>query len=218
MKKAFDWQRWTVHLGAILTLASITANFFFNPKLVNPILTFEHHTGKTALIFLILSLSCSPISSILGWKSVGKRKKALGVYGFLFAALHLLVFLGLDYRFHFKSILSVVGNSVYLWIGLAAFVMLVPLAVTSFKKLKQIMKTNWKRLHRLVYLISPLVVLHFILVLKGNLLTLQGNLKEPMIYGSVVVLLLLLRLSPIKHALILLRTRFQNRHRSVNPV
>lgn len=218
MEKSFDWQRWIVHLGAWLTLAILVFLFVVDQSTFNPIQTLEHRTGKTALIFLILSLACTPLSAILGWKELARRKKALGVYGFMFAAVHLLIFLWLDYGFEFAIIWRVIINSVYIWIGLAAFFMLLALAITSFKKMKLLLKKNWKRLHRLVYLISPLVVLHFILVQKGNLLSLQGNLVEPLIYGSIVLILLVLRLPPVKRALINLRSGIQNRSGRANPV
>jgi sulfoxide reductase heme-binding subunit YedZ len=218
MEKRTDWQRWIVHGGAWLTLGILIVLFIVDTSAFNPIRTLEHRTGKAALIFLILSLSCSPLSAILGWKDLSKRRKALGVYGFMFAVVHLLIFLWLDYGFQFASIWRVVLNSFYIWIGLAAFIMLVALAVTTFKKMKQLLKKNWKRLHRLVYIISPLVVLHFILVQKGNLLSLQGNLVEPLIYGGIVLLLLVLRLPPVKRALTNLRSNIQNRSSRSNPV
>ena len=218
MKTQFDWQRWIIHAGAWLTLIGLTLNSLFNPAVVNPITTFERQTGKTALIFLILSLACSPFSSILGWKSLSKRKKALGVYGFMFAAVHLLVFMGIDYGFQFKSILPVALRTPYIWVGFLAFLVLLALAITSFKKMKQALKKNWKRLHRLAYVISPLVVFHFILIVKGNLLNLQGALGEPLIYGAIVLILLLLRLPPIKNPLINLRTRLELSTKKTNPV
>jgi methionine sulfoxide reductase heme-binding subunit len=218
MKKTIDWPRFIVHAGAWVTLAALALNYFFNPSLINPILTFEHQTGKTALIFLILSLACSPAAAILDIKAVGKRKKALGVYGFMFAAVHLLVYLGIDYRFQFKYILPVSLHTPYIWVGGASFLMLLALAITSFKKTKQLLKKNWKRLHRLVYVISPLIILHFLLIVKGNFLSLQGALTEPLIYGSIVLLLLLLRIPPVKRGLINFRMRVQNRKQDLNPV
>lgn len=218
MKKEFDWQRWVIHAGTWLTLIVLLLNFILNPLVINPITTFERQTGKAALIFVILSLACSPFSSIFNWKSLSKRKKALGVYGFMFAAVHLLVFLGVDYRFQFETILQVIFRTPYLWLGFIAFLMLLALAITSFKKMKQALKKNWKPLHRLVYVISPLVVFHFILIVKGNLLSFQGALTEPLIYGGIVLILLLLRLPPIKYSLINLRTHLENNTKKSNPV
>jgi methionine sulfoxide reductase heme-binding subunit len=218
MHKKIEWLRLAVHIGAWVTLAVLIAINFFNSNSVNPILTFEHQTGKAALIFLILSLAGTPVGSILEWKDFSKRKKALGVYAFMFAAVHFLIFLWLDYGFQFKFIMSVVKNTVYIWFGLAAFFILLALAVTSFKKVKQMMKKNWKRLHRLVYIIGPLVVIHFLLIVKANIFTLQGATREPLIYGAIILVLLLLRIPLIKRALINLRTEIQNRSRRTNPV
>ena len=218
MKKNIDYLRIAVHLGALITLAVLVLRYFTNTLSVNPIQTLERQTGKTALIFLILSLACTPLSAILDWKSLGKRRKTLGLYGFMFAAIHLLIFVGVDYRFQIVYIFEAVKYTVYLWFGLAAFVMLLALAITSIKKMKQLLKKNWKRLHRLVYIISPLVVIHFFLTLKGNILRFQGNIKEPFIYGSIVLVLLILRIPPVKRFFINLRVSLQNRFRRPNPV
>ena len=207
----FDWLRWAVHAGALITFAVLAIRYFTGNLSVNPIQTLEQQTGKTALIFLILSLACSPLGAILGWRELTGRKKALGLYGFTFAAIHLLIYIGLDFGFQFKFIFKALLNSVYLWVGLAAFLILLALAVTSFKKMKLLLKKNWKRLHRLVYILSPLVVLHYILTLKNNFVSLQGNITEPLIYGGIVLLLLILRIPPIKTTLTSLRIRLQNR-------
>ncbi len=218
MHKKSEWLRLAVHIGAWGTLLVLVLINFVNSNSVNPILTFERQTGKTALIFLILSLAGTPVGSILEWKDFSKRKKALGVYAFMFAVVHLLVFLWLDYGFQFKFIWSVVKNTVYIWFGLAAFLILMALAVTSFKKVKQVMKKNWKRLHRLVYIIGPLAVIHFLLIVKANIFTLQGASREPLIYGSIILILLLVRIPPVKRALINLRSEIQSRSRRTNPV
>jgi sulfoxide reductase heme-binding subunit YedZ len=218
MKKKVEWLRLLVHIGAWTTLLVLVMVNFANSSSVNPILSFEHHTGKAALVFLVLSLAGTPVGAIFEWKDFAKRKRALGVYGFMFAAVHLLTFLWLDYGFQFKFIFQVVKNTVYIWFGLAAFTLLLALAVTSFKKTKQLMKKNWKRLHRMVYVIAPLVVIHYALILKANFLTLQGNIREPLIYGAIVLVLLLMRVPLIKRALINLRTGFQNRFGRTNPV
>lgn len=196
----------------------IAARFFTNTLSVNPIQTLEQKTGVTALIFLTLSLACSPLGAILDWRDLAKRKKALGLYGFMYAAIHFLLFIGLDYGFDFKRIVTDVLGKPFIWIGLTAFTLLLALAATSFKKMKSLLKKNWKRLHRLIYLIVPLVVTHFFLALKGNILQLQGNILEPLIYGLVVLLLLVLRVPAIKAIFIKTRVSVQNRFRRTNPV
>ena len=217
MKKKTDWPRLAIHLGAWITLLVFVVSYFTGNLTANPIQTIERYTGKAALIFLILSLACTPLSAILGIPALGKFKKNLGLYGFMFAAIHLLIFIGLDYGFNFLIIWLDVNNKLYIWIGVAAFVLLLALAVTSFKKMKQLLKKNWKRLHRAVYIIAPLVVGHFLLIEKGNVLSLQGNLKEPFIYGGIVLLLLALRLPPVKNALVRVRTKLQQSNRRADP-
>jgi sulfoxide reductase heme-binding subunit YedZ len=100
-----------------------------------------------------------------------------------------------------------VGTKWYILIGLTAFLLLLPLALTSFTYWMKRLGKNWKRLHKLVYLIAPLVVVHFLLSVKGDLFHLSGNISQPILYGSIALILLTLRISPVKKALILLRTR-----------
>ena len=198
-----------VHVGGWAPLALIGYNFFASRLTANPIQAIEQQTGIHALTFLLYSLACTPLSAILGWKELTLRRKAFGNYGFMYAAIHLAIFIGLDYGFNFKSILRDVGTKSYILIGLLVFLMLLPLALTSFRYWMKRLGKNWKRLHRLVYLISPLVVFHFLLSVKGNLTRVQGNILQPLLYGSIALFLLLLRISPVKLALIGLRNRLQ---------
>ena len=197
-----------VHIGGFTPLAILVYRYFTNDLTANPIQAIEQRTGLNALTFLILSLACSPLSSILGWKELTRRRKALGNYGFMYAAIHLTIFVGLDYGFGIAAIFRDVGNKIYILVGLAAFLLLLPLAFTSFKYWMKRMGKKWKILHKLVYIISPLVVFHFLLVVKGNLSSLQGNVVKPLIYGGVVILLLILRIKPVKNALIKVRLSF----------
>lgn len=218
MNKPVFSLRPVVHIGALIPLVVLAARFFTNTLSVNPIQTLEQKTGVTALVFLTLSLACSPLGAILDWRDLAKRKKALGLYAFMYAAIHFLLFIGLDYGFDFKRVFTDVLGKPFIWIGLTAFTLLLALAATSFKKMKSLMKKNWKRLHRLIYLIVPLVVTHFFLALKGNLLKLQGNILEPLIYGVVVLILLAIRVPAIKAILIKARVSVQNRFQRTNPV
>jgi len=196
-----------VHIAGWTPLALITFNFFTHHLTANPIQAIEQQTGLQALTFLLLSLACTPLSSILGWRELTQRRKALGNYAFLYAAVHVITFFGLDYGFNLRSIWRDVGTKWYILIGLTAFLLLLPLALTSFTYWIKRLGKNWKRLHRLVYLIAPLVVVHFLLSVKGNIFNLSGNISQPILYGSIVAILLALRISPVKKALIGLRTR-----------
>jgi len=199
-----------IHLGGWLPLAQIIYDFFTRQLSANPIQAIEQRTGIHALTFLLFSLACTPFSSILGWKELIRRRKALGNYGFMYAAIHLLTFLGLDYGFNMASVLRDVGTKWYIIIGLAAFLFLLPLALTSFQYWMKRLGRNWKRLHRLVYIISPLVAFHFLLSVKGDLTRLQGNIRQPLLYGSIALILLLLRVSWLKNGLIRICERAQH--------
>jgi sulfoxide reductase heme-binding subunit YedZ len=208
MKKSrFTLLQIIVHLGGWAPLALLVYNFYTNNLTANPIQAIEQQTGIHALTFLLFSLACTPLASIFGWKELTQRRKALGNYGFMYAALHVTIFIGLDYGFDLNAILRDVGTKWYILIGLTAFLLLLPLAFTSFKYWMKRLGKNWKRLHKLVYFISPIVAVHFLLSIKGNLFRLQGNLFQPLLYGSLALILLALRIKPVKTALIGLRTR-----------
>jgi sulfoxide reductase heme-binding subunit YedZ len=196
-----------VHLGGWTPLALIAYNFFTNNLTANPIQAIEQQTGIHALTFLLFSLACTPLAAILGWKELIQRRKALGNYGFMYAAIHLTIFIGLDYGFNLGAILRDVGTKWYILVGLTAFLVLLPLALTSFKYWMKRLGKNWKRLHKLAYIISPIVAVHFLLSVKGDLTRLQGNILQPILYGSIALILLILRIPPVKTTLIGLRTR-----------
>lgn len=195
-----------VHLAGWTPLAALLFDLFRDNLTANPIQAIEQRTGYTALLFLTLSLACTPLA-FLGWKELTRRRKALGNYGFLYAALHVSVFVAIDYGFDLQAILRDVGTKQYILVGATAFLLLVPLAATSFNYWMKRLGKNWKRLHRLVYFIAPLVVLHFFMARKGNILNLSGNIFQPLLFAVIIGILLLLRLNPVKRAWTRLRTR-----------
>jgi methionine sulfoxide reductase heme-binding subunit len=206
-----------IHIAGWIPLALIAYNFFGNNLTANPIQAIEQQTGIHALTFLLFSLACTPLASILGWKELLQRRKALGNYGFMYAAIHLTTFIGLDYGFNLLAVLRDVGTKWYIILGAIAFLLLLPLALTSFKYWMKRLGKNWKRLHKLVYIISPIVAFHFLLSVKGDLTRLQGNILQPILYGLIALVLLALRISPVKTALIGLWTRLQNAFQGVKP-
>jgi sulfoxide reductase heme-binding subunit YedZ len=202
-----------VHIAGWLPLVQIAYAYYTGQLTANPIQAIEQRSGIQALTFLLLSLACTPASSLLGWKELTQRRKALGNYGFMYAALHVTTFVGLDYGFDFPAILRDVGTKWYILIGLLAFLLLLPLALTSFQYWMKRLGKNWKKLHKLVYLITPLVIFHFFLAIKGNLSTLQGNIRQPLLYGFIAILLLVLRIPVVKRTLLNLRLSLANRLR-----
>ena len=128
---------------------------------VNPIQDLTQRTGKIALIFLVSSLACTPINTVFGFKPALKVRRALGLYAFVFATSHGLILVGLDYGFDWFLLQLEILDKRYILVGLSAFLILLLLAITSFRWWMRRLGKYWKWLHRLVYLAGILVVLHY---------------------------------------------------------
>jgi sulfoxide reductase heme-binding subunit YedZ len=160
----------------------------------NPIREITLRTGRVALVLLLLSLACTPVYILFRFKPALKLRRPLGLYAFLYAGLHLLTFVGLDYRFDFSLIVPEILEKRFVQVGMLAFLLLLPLAITSTRGWIKRLGKNWKRLHRLVYLAAVAVVIHFVWVAKGDI-------RRPLRYGAVLALLLLIRVPPIRRIL-----------------
>ncbi len=196
-----------IHVGTWGELLWIAIDFFTNHLTVNPLQAMQQRTGRIALTLLVLSLACTPLNSLLGWRELLKRSRTLGLYAFMVAVIHVLIFLDLNNGIAWNYFTDTIVQKPYILLGMAAFLMLIPLAMTSFDVWKARFGKRWKHLHRIVYLIVPLGVLHYVLAVKGDVLRLSGNILDPLIYGGVVALLLLLRLPWIRRGLVALRGR-----------
>ena len=205
------WLPVVTHIGALLPLTSLAWKFFHDQLTANPIQYITFRTGKAALVLLILSLACTPISTIFGLRQVIGLRKPLGLYAFTYATLHFLTFVGLDYQFDPSLLQEAIFKKRYALVGFAAFLTLLPLAITSTKGWMRRLGRKWKRLHRLIYLAGILVIIHFVWLVKSDI-------REPLAYGAVVGLLLTLRLTPVKKALVNLRERLASRIRGCDTV
>ncbi|MBU3737079.1 MAG: sulfoxide reductase heme-binding subunit YedZ [Methylobacterium sp.] len=157
----------------------------------NPVEAVIHSLGTWALVFLLLSLSMSPLRLALhaGWPL--QLRRMLGLFAFFFATLHLLAYAGLDLWFDWNTILGDISKHPYVILGFTAFLLMLPLAATSNQRAMKRMGRRWVQLHRLVYPVAVLAVLHFLWLVKKDL-------TEPLIYASVLLLLLLFRSRPCK--------------------
>jgi len=196
--RPFPWLQIAAHIIGWLPLALLIIYFFTNSLTVNPIQDIEQRLGRIAVYFLVATLAITPFYTVTGWRVVLPRRRALGLYTFFYASLHILVFLGLDYAFNLSQIIPLLFGKVYLIAGVLAFSLLLPLAVTSFDYFIRRMGRNWKRLHWLIYPAGPVIILHYAWSLKGNIFSLQGNIIQPLIWGLVILVLLMLRLSPLR--------------------
>lgn len=193
--------RLLVHLAAWVPLAWLLWDWWAGNLSVNPIQDLTQRTGFYALSLLTLSLAATPLNTLLHFRQAIQVRRALGLYAFMYAVIHVLIFLGLDYGFNLAFLQDVVLEKPYIWVGLSAFVILLSLAATSFRSSQKRLGKNWKRLHRLIYLAAPLVVVHFTWAVKGNLSSLQGDIVQPLSFGIAVGLLLLVRLPPVRRRL-----------------
>lgn len=180
-----------VHIGALIPLMLLVVDWFNNNLTVNPIQALQLRTGKYALVLLILSLSCTPLNTVFGFRQALKVRRPLGLYAFFYASLHFLIFIGLDYQFDLNLILEATFEKRYALVGFVAGVILLALAVTSTKGWKKRLGRTWTRLHKFVYLAGLLVIIHYILLVKSDI-------RIPLLYGAVVMILLILRIPVIR--------------------
>lgn len=208
-----------VHLYGWSALVLLLIDFFTGNLTANPIQAMEQRTGRHAITLLVLSLACTPLNNLFGWRELIKRRRALGLYAFLYATIHVIIFVDLDYGLAWSLIIQTIIEKPYIVVGVLSFLMLIPLAVTSFDVWKRRLGKSWKRLHQTIYLIAPLVVLHYAWGKKGDFFRLQGEIVRPLIYALIVILLLAMRLPRVRKALALLRdrVRFQFRKREPQP-
>jgi len=149
----------------------------------NPVETMTHETGEWTLRFLLLTLMITPLRRLSGKSWVIKLRRMLGLYAFFYACLHFITYIWLDQYFDWMEIIRDIPKRPFITVGFAAFVLLIPLAVTSNNKMMRRLKKNWVKLHKLVYVIAVLGVLHFLWLVKADTL-------EPLIYASILLVLL----------------------------
>jgi sulfoxide reductase heme-binding subunit YedZ len=197
-KHTFPWLRIAVHLLAWLPLVFLVYDFLTNKLTLNPIQYLEQILGRIAIYWLVAALAVTPLYTLTGIRDLPGRRRAVGLYAFMYVCLHLLVFFGLDYAFNIAQIWSLVTGKVYLLVGILAVLLLIPLAVTSFDYFIRKMGKNWKRLHWLVYPAVVVSILHYGLAQKGDLFTLRGNILRPFLWGLLTILLLAMRIPLVR--------------------
>ena len=166
----------------------ITYKIFFNKLGPEPVKEITHFTGEWTLIFICLTLSMSPLQKFTNLNYWIKIRRMLGLFVFFYASLHLLTYIGIDYRFSWQPIFDDVVKKKYIFVGFAAWVLLIPLTITSSQKMIILLKQNWKKLHRLIYVIAILGSLHFIWLSKTIYF-------KPLFYFVIITVLLALRIN-----------------------
>ena len=173
---------------SLIPLILIVYKTFTNNLGPEPIKEITHHTGEWALLFIVFTLAMTPLKKITNLNIWISFRRMLGLFAFFYASLHLMTYVGLDYRFDLENISRDILTKKFIFIGFAAWLLLVPLAITSSKKMMGILKHNWKKLHRLTYIIAIFAVVHFIWLVKRDL-------TEPLIYLFIILALLAFRIN-----------------------
>jgi sulfoxide reductase heme-binding subunit YedZ len=208
--------QFVIHSAAFLLSAWVIWDLFFNTLNINPIQTAMQHSGKIALIFLTLTLACTPLNILFGLRQTLKLRRTLGLFAFMFAGFHFIIFVGIDYAFDWSLLKIEFYEKRFVIVGLTAGTILALLAITSFKWWKKKLGKNWKRLHKFVYLAAGLVIVHYAWAKKGDLFSLQGDILGPLAFGLVLAILLVIRIPAVRKYVKSLRGRFKRRQISTS--
>ena len=176
-----------VFILCLWPLVIISLNIYYNELGAEPVKKIMNHFGEWTLIFICLTLAMSPLKRFTSLAFWTKFRRMLGLFVFFYATIHLLTYIGLDYRFDWQPIFNDVLKKKFIFIGFSAWLLLIPLAATSSQKMINLLKQNWKKLHRIVYLIAIFGALHYIWLSKTIFF-------KPLIYSVIIVVLLILRI------------------------
>jgi len=182
------WIKAAVFAACLIPVARLVWLGFHNRLGANPIEYITHSTGWWTLAFLLITLSVTPLRRLLNLPWLLRLRRMLGLFAFFYVSLHFVTYIWLDQFFDWMEIVKDVGKRPFITVGFSAFVLLIPLALTSTNAMvKRLGARRWQLLHRLVYAIAILGVLHFWWLVKKDI-------TEPFIFASLLALLLIIRL------------------------
>jgi sulfoxide reductase heme-binding subunit YedZ len=199
--------RITGHVASLIPLALLAYDYYFGLFSPDFIREITLRTGKAAIILLVLSLAITPLNILFGWKQLFPLRRIFGVYAFVYVALHLTIFVYLDYGLSWPLIQEAIFEKRYALIGFSAFLILLPLALTSTRWAMKKMGKKWTSLHKWVYLAGILAVLHYIFLVKNAY-------TQPLTFALILFVLLGVRFGPIKQWIIAKRRNWGKGKRS----
>jgi sulfoxide reductase heme-binding subunit YedZ len=196
-----NWHRVLAHAAALAPLVVLSLNYLLGSLPLNLNRYLMLRAGTIGLILLVASLACTPINTLFGWPRIIQIRRALGLYGFMYVVCHLLIYAIFDNELNFELIWRDIWERPSMLVGLVGFVVLIPLVITSTRGWQRRLGPRWRTLHKLVYVATPLSVLHYYWLDRDFV-------DVPLTYGAIVGLLLLLRLPPVRRTLVQARYRF----------
>jgi sulfoxide reductase heme-binding subunit YedZ len=173
--------------ACLLPLALLAWDTWHGALGADPVAQLEHRSGDWALRLLLATLAITPLRRLTGWNKAIRFRRMLGLFAFFYVSVHLTIYLVIDLGGFWSQLLTEIAKRPYITVGFTAWLLLIPLALTSTNAMMRRLGRNWQRLHKLVYLIAVLGVLHFLWLVKADH-------REPAIYLGVLIALLLLRL------------------------
>jgi sulfoxide reductase heme-binding subunit YedZ len=179
-----------VFIAALTPLARLAAGVFFYPEWlgVNPAEYITRSTGDWALRFLLMTLAITPLRRMTGWAELARFRRMLGLFSFFYVLVHFSSYVSFDHVFEVVEIAKDVVKRPFITVGFLSLLLLLPLAATSTNAMvRRLGARRWIALHRLIYLIGPLAVLHFWWMVKRDL-------TEPIIYACILAVLIVYRI------------------------
>ncbi len=177
-----------IFINALVPLGFLAFDGLSGNLGANPIEFFLRTTGVLTLVFLLITLLVTPLRKLFGWNSLVKFRRMLGLYAFFYGFLHLITYSVFDKSLSVSAIISDIWQRPFIAVGMLAFFLLIPLAVTSTNSMiKRFGGKNWLRLHKLIYPIAILGVIHFWMIVKSDL-------KYPALFAVILAVLLGYRL------------------------
>ena len=178
------WSKVLVFLLCLAPLFRLAWRVWNQDVTANPTEFIQHFTGDWAIRLIVATLAVTPLRKLLGVPGLIRFRRMIGLFAFFYACLHVLTYLWLDKLFDFPAMLKDVGRRPFITAGFAAFVCLVPLAVTSTAGwIHRLGGKRWQRLHSLIYVTAIAAVVHYYWLVKSDI-------RQPMLYGTLVALLL----------------------------
>lgn len=176
-----------VFLACLIPLGLLGFDGYTDNLGANPIEVITRTTGTWTLVFLLITLSITPLRKISGWHWLIRLRRMFGLFAFFYACLHFTTYIWLDQFFDLGDIARDIPKRPFITVGFTSFVLLIPLAATSTTRMIQRLGKNWQRLHRLVYVTAIGGVVHYLWLVKADR-------AKPLLYGAILTLLLASRL------------------------